>query len=301
MRISRGRSSLVPATLSASLLAVFGWSFSIEAQAPANLPSDVGTVEGTAKLAASAGVVDVLGIKLGMPAKDVPPLVKAANAKYQIRTAVICTLAVSCDKSQSPQVAIMGDDSQWDALHVGFTVSPTPGYVSAIVRHVDFSNGPMPTLQTIVDSLHKKYGDDTASSNTAFRGGNKILFSGPTNFSIVWLFDAQGHLFKFPNNEPNLACLRELQVPIAGQDTSWDTQYGSRPRVQPPGLCNMTRVFASVAVQLDGMVRSMDVNVENELLWHSAALATWNLRDQQAKQQSEQQRKQAAGVAAPKL
>jgi hypothetical protein len=60
-------------------------------------------------------------------------------------------------------------------------------------------------------------------------------------------------------------------------------------------------VFASVAVQLDGMVRSMDVNVENEVLWHSAALATWNLRDQQAKQQQEQQRKQAAGVAAPKL
>jgi hypothetical protein len=283
------------------LLAVFGWSFSIEAQAPASLPSDVGTVEGTAKLAASAGVVDVLGVKLGMPAKDVPPLVKAANAKYQIRTAVICTLAVSCDKSQSPQVAIMGDDSQWDALHVGFTVPPTPGYVSAINRHVDFSNGAQPTLQTVVDSLHKKYGDDTANSNTEFRNHNKMLYSGPTNFSIIWLFDAQGHLFKFQNGEPILSCLRSAQVPIAAQDTSWDTQYGFRPQVQPPGLCNMTRVFASVAVQLDGMVRSMDVNVENEVLWHSAALATWNLRDQQAKQQQEQQRKQAAGVAAPKL
>ena len=301
MRISRGRSSLVLATLPASLLGVFGLSFSIEAQAPASLPSDVGTVEGTAKLAASAGVVDVLGIKLGMPAKDVPPLVKAANAKYQIKTAVICTLAVSCDKSQSPQVGIVGADGQWDALQVGFTAPPTPGYVSAIVRHVDFSNGPLPTLQTIVDSLHKKYGDDTANSNTEFRNHNKILFSGATNFSIIWLFDAQGHLFKFPNGEPSMSCLRELQVPIAAQDTSWDMQYGSRPQVQPPGLCNMTRVFASVTVQLDGMVRSMDVNVENELLWHSARLATWNMRDQQAKQQQEQQRKQAAGVAAPKL
>jgi hypothetical protein len=49
------------------------------------------------------------------------------------------------------------------------------------------------------------------------------------------------------------------------------------------------------------MVRSMDVNVENELLWHSAGLATWNMRDQQAKHQQEEQRKQAAGVGAPKL
>jgi hypothetical protein len=301
MRISRGRSSLVAGTLSASLLAVFGLSFSVEAQTPSNLPSDVGTVEGTAKLAASAGVVDVLGVKLGMPAKDVAPLVKASNAKYQLKTAVICALAVSCDKNRSPQVAIVGADNQWDILQVGFTAPPTPGYVAAITRHVDFSNGPQPTLQTIVDSLHKKYGDDSANSKTEFRNHNKILDEGGGSFSIIWLFDTQGHLFKFQNGEPILACLRELQVPVAGQDTSWDTQYGSQPRVLPPGLCNMTRVFAKIAVQLDGAVHSMDVNVENELLWHSAALATWNMRDQAAKQQQEEQRKKAQGVAAPKL
>src|SRR5689334_3891192 len=100
MRSSGAHCSVVLSLLSASLLAVFGFSSSVEAQAPAGASADLGTVEGAAKLAASAGAApaDVLGIKLGIQAKDVLPLVKAANAKYQIKQNYACQSGSGCDK-----------------------------------------------------------------------------------------------------------------------------------------------------------------------------------------------------------
>src|SRR5512146_59757 len=54
------------------------------AQTSQNLPVDFATPQRSAKLASSAGFVDILGIKLGMPAETALSILKANNSTSRI-------------------------------------------------------------------------------------------------------------------------------------------------------------------------------------------------------------------------
>jgi hypothetical protein len=70
-------------------------------------------------------------------------------------------------------------------------------------------------LQTVIGSLHKKYGDPTADQDTVFPLGGKVLDSGPNRYVAVWIFDSQGHPFKFAKDTKSPCRFGEGRMVIA--------------------------------------------------------------------------------------
>ena len=80
------------------------WGFprSSSAQTANDLPkpsADFGTPEGTAKIAAGAGFLDVVGIKLGMSAKDAEQALKAHDAKFKLKPSAFSSPSASSSTS----------------------------------------------------------------------------------------------------------------------------------------------------------------------------------------------------------
>lgn len=141
-------------------------------------PADFGTPEGTARMAAAARIADVLGVKIGMEAKEVLPTLKASIPNYRISTGHVYedTNYNPNDKS-GPLREVHAENPQqrdasgaFESLHVNLTAPPGAGFVYGVMRFVPFPQGAQPTEATLVESLRKKYGPETANPDTAYTG-----------------------------------------------------------------------------------------------------------------------------------
>lgn len=145
--------------------------------------SDFGTPEGTAKIAAKAGFLDVVGIKLGMSAKEAMNALKAHNAgfkpgpftlrEYEALPGVVMTPVLYAPNTGGPN-ATSGDD-----FNLLLTYAPNEAFVWGIVRNMGFGRvEDRPTVENTLAGLRQKYGPES----TRQPGANRL----------IWIYDAQG-------------------------------------------------------------------------------------------------------------
>ena len=156
------------------------------AQLPNEKPQpspDFGTPEGTAKIAAKAGFLDLVGIKLGMPVKEAVDALKAHNAgfkpapnilyEYEALPGVVMTPELVAPNPAGP-TALAGD-----YFNLFVTYAPNEAFLWGIVRNLGFGRQDnRPTVENTLAGLRKKYGPES----TRQPGGERL----------IWIYDAQG-------------------------------------------------------------------------------------------------------------
>jgi hypothetical protein len=142
---------------------------------------DFGTPEGTAKIAAKAGFMEVVGIKLGMPVKEAVDALKAYNAgykpgaltlrEYEALPGVVMTPVLHAPNPGGPN-ATSGDD-----FNLLLTYAPNEAYVWGIVRSMGFgTNATRPPVDSTLAGLRQKYGPESTQQ---------------LNSRLIWIYDAQ--------------------------------------------------------------------------------------------------------------
>ncbi|MBI4463526.1 MAG: hypothetical protein HY647_02375 [Acidobacteria bacterium] len=273
--------------------------------APFAVPSDLGTPEGTAKLAASHRFLDIVGVKLGMEAKDVLAVLKAANPNYEINVGRVCADTGPCDSSKGPPIGIQARDPKTgEMLEISLTPPPSPGFVMAVTRTMGFRPGSQPTEAIIVDSLKKKYGPETLGPDTVLTQGGFATrpfqaTGGGRTFS--WMFDPQGQLMKWTtdNGQMLFHCVSEVGLP-AERASVLSTFYISGVPKSSGETWSAPMLVAGFSVT-NGLVIGLRVGMMSLMLYDSGMNSTWKWLDQLAKEQAEKERKQGEQVAAPKL
>ena len=149
---------------------------------PPEPSTDFGTPEATARIAAKAGFLDVVGVKLGMPLKAAVEAVKAHNAnlklepqhklEFEALPGVVMTPVMASTKNVST-----ASDPGAESFGLLLTYAPNEVFVYGVWRDVWFSNmESRPPVDTILAGMRKKYGPES------------LRFE---NTRLLWLFDAQ--------------------------------------------------------------------------------------------------------------
>jgi hypothetical protein len=151
---------------------------------------------------AAAGLPDVLGIQLGMPAREAHAKLQAQLPKNKIE--MQSTNFPSIDKpvitafSSTPQVQLaMGDEG--DQVMVGVTLPPNKQAVWKVDRTHSFPGKGIPK-GTLLASLREKYGKETLTNIQQGRpapNDNQIA-------SLLWIYDEEGRPAPLPSSGNNL-------------------------------------------------------------------------------------------------
>ncbi len=147
--------------------------------------ADFGTPEATAKIAAKAGFVDIVGLKLGTPLKAALDELKAHNPNlvmeplamampsYEALPGVLMTPLLMSKKRTNTS-------APEEKEHVGLlvTMAPSEPFVWGMWREVsNEKEESRPTIETVQAGLRKKYGQESVKDV-----GNRL----------IWMYDAQG-------------------------------------------------------------------------------------------------------------
>lgn len=144
------------------------------------VPPDFGTPQGTARIAATAGFLDVVGIKLGMRTKEALSALKSHQPDLIVQPLKLQGYEPSPGVSVTPIVMAQADTRRSkiiEKISLEFTYAPNDSYLWSITRDVGFVAAEAPTRDTLLSELRKKYGPES------FMHGS---------YRPVWLFDAQG-------------------------------------------------------------------------------------------------------------
>jgi len=145
-------------------------------------PPDFGTTKGTARIAGTAGFIDIVGIKLGMKEKDAGPALKNHNSELTLAPLRLLTYTALPQVSMTPViVADMKPKSnqQYERFSIELTYSPNDAYVWSVSREFNFAPKEAPTAENMEASFRKKYGPENHR---------------PADRQLVWIFDTQGRL-----------------------------------------------------------------------------------------------------------
>ncbi|MDP1767509.1 MAG: hypothetical protein Q8L74_01760 [Nitrospirota bacterium] len=149
---------------------------------PPQPSAEFGTPEATAKIAAKAEFLDVVGVKVGMPLKDAVEAVKAHNAKLKLEPqfkfefealpGVVMTPVMASTKN----VSTASDPGiEYFGLHL--TYAPNEVFVYGVWRDFWFDKpGSQPPVDTILAGMRKKYGPESVRDESTL---------------LLWVFDAQ--------------------------------------------------------------------------------------------------------------
>ena len=147
---------------------------------PPQPSADFGTPEATAKIAANAGFLDVVGVKLGLPLKAAVDAVKAHNPnlklepqaklEFEALPGVVIMPVIASTKNVS-----QASDPGAEYLGLLLTYAPNEAFVYGVWRDFWFSKS-RPPVDTIVAGLRKKYGPESVRNEDTL---------------LLWLFDAQ--------------------------------------------------------------------------------------------------------------
>jgi len=149
---------------------------------PPQPSAEFGTPEATAKIAAKAGFLDVVGVKLGMPFKTAVEAVKAHNANLKLEPQHKLEFEALPGVVMIPVIASTKNVSQPSdpgAEYFGLllTYAPNEAFVYGVWRDFWFTKQESrPPVDTIIAGLRKKYGPES------------VRFE---NTRLLWLFDAQ--------------------------------------------------------------------------------------------------------------
>jgi len=175
--------------------------------------------------AVAEGLPDVLGIQLGMPARDAHAKLQAQLPKNKIQ--VMSENMPTIDKpviksfSSAPTGQIMMG-MEGDQVTVDVTLPPNKQTVWRVVRQHFFPNKGIPKT-ALLASLREKYGKETLSNLAQ----GKPAADDSKIESLVWLFDEQGHPTPLPSSSggkaPDFQTILSLSSCANG---SWDTYLG---------------------------------------------------------------------------
>jgi hypothetical protein len=175
--------------------------------------------------AAAEGLPDILGIQLGMPARDAHARLQAAlpKNKIQVMSDTLPTIDKPVIKSFSsapPEQIMMGMEG--DQVTVDVTLPPNKQAVWRVVRQHYFPNKGIPKT-TLLASLREKYGKETVSNLAQ----GKPAADDSKIESLLWLFDEQGHSTPLPSSSGGKAPDFQTMLSLSGcANGSWDTHLG---------------------------------------------------------------------------
>lgn len=281
--------------------------------------NDCCTPEATANLAASAGFVDVVGIKPGMSGEQAMTALKAANAKFKI------------DVLRSPTrwdyLARLTDDSsadpskQWviglqanapfvgnvipETINVGMTTHPNPPFVYLVSRTVTFQDGAMPTAENMLAGLRKKYGPESYPVPAA---------TGEGFPDVRWVFDLKGQLVGGPIGKTIAQSCGTRSAAVIMPDISGSTTELKKEGTTLVGQTGITfpgdpskpylhcedwvvlRVSFTKPIITSPLVSGMESNLWHLPLYVSGLNATYSWVDQLRKAQADKKLKEADKV-----
>jgi len=148
--------------------------------------------------AGAEGLPDILGIQLGMPARDAHAKLQTAlpKNKIQIMSDVLPTIDKPVIKSFSAASAeqIM-EGMEGDQVAVDVTLPPNKQAVWRVTRQHFFANKGIPKT-TLLASLREKYGKETLTNVAQ----GKPATDDSQIQTLLWLFDEQGRPAPLPSN-----------------------------------------------------------------------------------------------------
>jgi hypothetical protein len=269
------------------------------------------------KIAASAGTLDIVGIKLGMTPEQAFAAVAAFNPRMKIdiikagmdnpedpsgSTTPVSQYAlahtVGALRPPAPTAFSLADFSS-DAILIEFSVLPNPPLVVRIVREVHFPRGQLVVGSTLLDALRKKYGQES-----------------PQGLHSMWVFDVAGKPVSRPLEGPEGDCIPtdpRLGLPWGGVPGPQAVE-GVSPvplsaaRLDQDGNPAACRPFAFVVAyplgqhippnqQTDHLI----VSVQNSGLLYGSRKATRDWLTAKADAKTKQQEDAAKARSAPKL
>jgi hypothetical protein len=144
--------------------------------------ADFGTPEATAKIAAKAGFIDVVGVKLGTPLKAAIDALKAHNPNltmdpmtmppYEALPGVVMTPSFSSKKNTNTS----GPEKETVGLLI--TMAPNEPFVWGVWRELWYEKeDSRPTIDTILAGLRQKYGQESFKD---------------VGTRLIWMYDTQG-------------------------------------------------------------------------------------------------------------
>ena len=155
--------------------------------------------------AAAEGLPDILGIQLGMPARDAHAKLQAQipKNKIQVMSDNLPTIDKPVIKSFSSAPAeqiMMGMEA--DQVTVDVTLPPSKQAVWRVIRQHYFANKGIPKT-TLLASLREKYGKETLANYNQ----NKPATDDSQIQNLLWLFDEQGRPAPLPPKSTLNSCM----------------------------------------------------------------------------------------------
>jgi hypothetical protein len=299
------------------LLGSIGLAFVTSANAATM--GDFGTAAATGKIATSIPPIDVVGIRLGMPAKDAMVALKSENAGFKIETAPALTFnALPGTPLNAGVVARAGTYqpnypsgiSTGEGIMYTLTAAPSEPVVWMVRRELEYQQANVrPATANILAAIKQKYGPESH------------VFDSGSASDHTWYFDLQGKLI--PNVSDNRknqlnACeggLGGYQIQpnaYAAQSLSSALQQRLDKGFQPvwnngngPWSAYCTQLGSMVRVRLEdqepGRLRHVVVEAWNYRLMWSGIEATRNMLVQAQNKSDARQLDQARQRPVPKF
>ena len=199
------------------------------AGAQADAPGTCCTPEATAAIAKQVGKYDVLGIKLGMPAKEAAAILKTRGFQFKPETLKYDVLpdALIYGVYAINEVLVRKSGVQPGAekIYVALTMPPNPQVVTKVNRFILFTKETAPTQQGLIGDLEKKYGPVSYAAPLT-------NLSAPGVQDLYWVDDAQGNRLKDQTN--NQGYENELLNQCRGKAT-FSSAGGSGEYANSPG------------------------------------------------------------------
>ena len=180
---------------------------------PKSVIGSIAIVIALASQAAAGGGADVLGIQLGMPAREAHAKLQAQIPKnpIQITSINLPTIekqVLASFRSAPKQTIAMGDEADVVAVYV--TLPPNKQAVWRIDREHFFPDKGIPK-KTLLASLREKYGKESRATY-----GKPTTTDERQIVSLLWLMDEQGRPATLPPRvgmtDPLSSCGSEMNV-----------------------------------------------------------------------------------------
>jgi hypothetical protein len=190
------------------------------AGAPVDATGGCCTPEATTAIAKRVGKYDVLGIKLGMPAKEAAAILKTRGFQFKPETikydVLPDPLIYGVYAINEVLVRKSGVQPGAEKIYVALTMPPNPQVVTKVNRFILFTKDTAPSQQALIADLEKKYGPISHANDAT-------NLNAPGVQDLYWVDDAQGNRLKDQTN--NQGYENELLNQCRGKATFSSSAY----------------------------------------------------------------------------
>jgi hypothetical protein len=272
-------------------------------------PSVIGGIAMVVALAGQAaaeGLPDILGIQLGMPAREAHAKLQTQIPKNQINvtTTNLPTIekpVIASFQSLPKQTIMMGDEA--DTVTVDVTLPPNKQAVWRVFRDHSFPDKGIPK-KTLLAALREKYGKE---SRAIAANGKEATTDESQIVGLLWLMDEQGR----PATRPPLVGMTDPLSSCQGYAEGGGFDQGlieSPPPMTFTGsdykwcVSNFTAVGARLMQgELPELYRAMMIGVVSLPFARRAGEATMKWKQEIAEGQHKQELEKAKQQVKPKL